>query len=288
MAETLTAPILTAPTVTAPTLTATIRFGVDTGVKPEFYQSYVPGEVTQHSGTTEAHEVTIADARQVDRVFTLDREGFQLAKNPTRVKYFYDDAEVARLYNPEIEAIVANATGASRVVCFDHTRRSSSDAIRTRHAARDPATIAHNDYTDWSADKRLGEIMGDEAAALKQRRFAIVNTWRTIAGPVEHWPMAFCDARTARPEDTVKVTRRTDDRIGETMQARFHPDQKWYWFPRLSLDEILLIKTYDSAPPENEYGGRPRCSFHTAFDNPLAGADAPPRESIESRLFAFF
>lgn len=267
----------------ADTLTATIRFGVDTGVKPSFYQSYVAGEATQYTGESEAHAVAIADARQVDHFFTLDREGFQLAANPTRVTDFYDDDQLARIYNPEIEALVANATGAKRVICFDHTRRSSSDAIRTRHAARDPATIAHNDYTDWSADKRLGEIMGDEAAALKQHRFAIVNTWRTIAGPVEHWPMAFCDATTTKPDRVLKVTRRTDDRIGETMQALWDPDQKWYWFPRLQPDEILLIKTYDTATD-----GRPRFSLHTAFDNPLAGPDAPPRESVESRLFAFF
>lgn len=270
------------------TITATIRFGVETGEKPTFYQSYVPGEVTQHTGMAEAHDVAIANARQIDHRFTLDREGFQLAANPTRVTDFYDDAEVARIYNPEIEAIVANAIGARRTVCFDHTRRSSSDAIRTAHAARDPATIAHNDYTDWSADKRLGEIMGEEAAALKQRRFAIVNTWRTVAGPVEHWPMAFCDATTARPDKVLTVTRKTDDRIGETMQALHDPDQKWYWFPFLQPDEILLIKTYDSAPPVNEFGQQPRFSLHTAFDNPLASADAPPRESIESRLFAFF
>lgn len=272
----------------ADTLTATINFGVDTGTRPEFYQSYVPGEVTQHTGATEAHAVAIADARQADHMFTLDTEGFQLARNATRVRDFYDDDEVARVYNPEIEAIVANAIGARFTVCFDHTRRASSDAIRTQRASRDPAGVAHNDYTDWSADKRLGEIMGDEAAALRQRRFAIVNTWRTIAGPVEHWPMALCDATTTKPDRVLKVTRRTDDRIGETMQALWDPDQQWYWFPHLQPDEILLIKTYDSAPPENALGVRTRFSLHTAFDNPLAGPDAPPRESIESRLFAFF
>jgi hypothetical protein len=48
-------------------------------------------------------------------------------------------------------------------------------------------------------------------------------------------------------------------------------------------EEVLLIKTYDSARD-----GRARRSVHTAFDNPLAPADAPPRESIEVRTFAFF
>ena len=51
----------------------------------------------------------------------------------------------------------------------------------------------------------------------------------------------------------------------------------------MSLTEALLIKTFDSADD-----GRARRSIHTAFDNPRAPADAPPRESIESRLLVFY
>ena len=47
--------------------------------------------------------------------------------------------------------------------------------------------------------------------------------------------------------------------------------------------EALIIKTYDSAED-----GPARFTIHTAFDDPTAAADAAPRQSIESRTFAFF
>ena len=58
---------------------------------------------------------------------------------------------------------------------------------------------------------------------------------------------------------------------------------RWYYYPEMHYGEALLIKTFDSATD-----GRARRSIHTAFDNPLAPADAPARESIESRLLVFF
>jgi hypothetical protein len=47
--------------------------------------------------------------------------------------------------------------------------------------------------------------------------------------------------------------------------------------------EALLIKTYDSATD-----GRARFTLHTSFDDPSGAADAEPRESLETRCFAFF
>ncbi len=48
-------------------------------------------------------------------------------------------------------------------------------------------------------------------------------------------------------------------------------------------DEALVFKTYDSARD-----GRARFTPHTAFCDPNTPADAPPRRSIETRVFAFF
>ena len=45
----------------------------------------------------------------------------------------------------------------------------------------------------------------------------------------------------------------------------------------------ILLKTFES-DPEN-HGG---VSGHSAFTNPEAPADAAPRQSIETRAFAFF
>ena len=51
----------------------------------------------------------------------------------------------------------------------------------------------------------------------------------------------------------------------------------------MQREEAVLIKCYDS-----ETDGRARFSLHSAFADPTTPADAPPRESIEVRTFAFF
>ena len=48
-------------------------------------------------------------------------------------------------------------------------------------------------------------------------------------------------------------------------------------------DEALVFKVYDS-----EINGRARFTPHTSFDDPNTPADAPARQSIEVRAFAFF
>jgi hypothetical protein len=48
-------------------------------------------------------------------------------------------------------------------------------------------------------------------------------------------------------------------------------------------DEALVFKVYDS-----ETDGRARFTPHTSFVDPTSPANAPPRQSIEVRAFAFF
>ena len=116
-----------------------------------------------------------------------------------------------------------------------------------------------------------------------QRRFAIVNVWRSIAGPVLNHPLTLCDSTTVKPEDLVSVERRAEERIGELQVSLFNPGQRWYYFPEMQMDEALLFKTFDS-----ETDGRTRYTIHTSFEDLSAPANAPPRESIETRCLLFF
>jgi hypothetical protein len=228
--------------------------------------------------------VTIHDGRALAEGFDLDRQGFTLVRHDTAVGDFYDDAEIAALYEAEVEALVKKVTGAKRVVVFDHTRRSDSGALREAKGIREPAGNVHNDYTARSAPQRVRDLLpAREAEALLERRFTIVNVWRPIVGPVQSAPLALCDARSVAPEDLVAAERRAKDRIGEIQQAVFNPAHRWYYFPNMARHEALLIKVYDSARD-----GRARFTLHTAFDDPTSPPDAKPRESIESRTFAFF
>ena len=116
-----------------------------------------------------------------------------------------------------------------------------------------------------------------------QRRFAIVNVWRSIAGPIYNHPLVLCDAATVKPEDLVSVERRAEERTGELQVALHDPGHRWYYFPEMQMDEALLFKTFDS-----ETDGRSRFTIHSSFEDPNAPVDAPPRESIETRCLLFF
>ena len=264
-------------------VTAALTYLVDTGEKPINYPSVGGGEESHSTGRYESRDVTIRDGRAMAGRFSLDREGFVLMRHDTAVTDFHDDAELAAVYEAEIARLVEAATGASRVVVFDHTRRADSQALRQEKRLREPARIIHNDYTERSGPQRLRDLLPAEAAALLERRFAIVNVWRPIRGPVQTAPLALCDARSVAPRDLIASERRSRDRVGEIQQATFNPAHRWFYFPNLQADEVLLIKTYDSAE-----AGPARFTIHTAFDDPTAPPGAAPRQSIESRSFAFF
>jgi hypothetical protein len=268
------------------TVEATLKFLADKEGAAVYVASVGGGEIPEHEGSFVMQSVPIHDGRVRAQAFSLDREGFLLVPQSTAVRDFYDDDEIAAVYEDEVEALVKRETGAVRVEIFDHTRRALSADTRKARTIREPASTVHNDYTARSGPKRLSDHFADapgEAETLLKRRFAIVNVWRSIRGTVRTAPLALCDASSVAAEDLVSVTRKARERIGEIQMALYGPGQLWYYFPRMTMDEALLIKTFDS-----ETDGRARFTIHTAFDDPSAPAGAPSRESIETRCFAFF
>lgn len=251
--------------------------------KPFVYTAAPPPGMPQRSGRFEPQIVAIRDGRSLQRRLSLDHEGFVLMRHPTAVADFYDEAEVKRAYYPEIEHLLREATGAAKVVIFDHTVRNTAPEQQSARRVREPAASVHNDYTDKSGPQRVRDLLEPaEAEARLKRRFIEVNAWRPIAGPVQAWPLAVCDAGSVERGDLVASERRYPDRVGEIYAVIYNPNHRWFYFPRMQRDEVLLIKCFDSATD-----GRARLAVHTAFEDPTTPADAPPRESIEIRAFAF-
>ena len=251
---------------------------------------YIPskggGDETDHVGNFTMQEVTVHDGRKDKASSSLDVEGFQFVSQKTAVEDFYDDEAVNTTYHDEVKVLLKEMTGASRVEIFDDTRRSSSVEQQRIKNIREPADLVHNDYTARSGVKRMQDYFADdpdEAEKLLQRRFAIVNVWRSIAGPIYNHPLVLCDASSMDPDDLVSIERRAEERIGELQVALHNPDNRWYYFPEMQMDEALLFKTFDS-----ETDGRVRFTTHSSFEDPDAPADAPPRESIETRCLLFF
>lgn len=265
---------------------AELKFLADRSCKPVYVPSKGGGDQTEHLGNFESHEVEIHDARRTLAETDIDREGFKLLGHRSEVNDFYDDRALAETYHPELKALIRNLTGARRVEIFDDTRRTSSLEQQRQRKIREPANIVHNDYTAASGPRRLSDFFSDspaEAEALQQRRFSIINVWRSIAAPVIDQPLTLCDATSVHERDLVAVERRAEERVGELQVALHDPQQRWYYYPRMTRDEVLVFKTFDAA-----LDGRARFTLHTAFRNPDAPVDASPRESLESRCLVFF
>jgi hypothetical protein len=252
--------------------------------RPHNYTYDPPPGVPRSNSIAETHVVPVFSARPLERDISLDREGFALLHSKSVVRDFYDDEEVRRVYYPEAERVLAEATGAKRVFVFDHTvrRRVKGGVDRAPGTPRQPATRIHVDHTVKSGPQRVRDILGAEAEDWLRGRMQVINLWRPIRGPLRDAPLAVCDALSVASEDLVPSDLIYRDRVGEIYGVRFNPNHRWFYVPDMQPDEALLLKCYDSATD-----GRARFAPHTAFDDPTVDADALPRESIELRTFVF-
>jgi hypothetical protein len=269
---------------TAPAaIEASVNYLVDNGDQPFTYTGGPGSTDIRTGGTPDPHVVTIHNGRLVRGGFALERNGFRFIGHDTKMRDFFDEDEIARVYYPETESLIKRETGASRVVVFDHTLRTADDEMREAKKIREVVRRVHNDYTEWSGPQRVRDLMGAEAESLLEKRFAIVQCWRPIRHPVETFPLALCDARSIVPGDFIVSERRYPNRVGQTYAVRYNPNHQWYWFPLMRRDEALVFKVFDS-----EKDGGARWTAHSAFDDPTSPPDARPRESIEIRTLAFF
>jgi hypothetical protein len=264
---------------------ATLNYLVRTGEKP-VNETHGPGPgglMRRTTGTLDRRDVAIRNGRAARAALALDVNGFELVDQRTQVTDFFDPAQIEQIYYPEMAALIAARSGAGRVHIFDHTLRTGDEGDRMARQIREPVKAVHNDYTEWSGPQRVRDLLPEEVDALIARRFAIIQVWRPIADPVAQHPLAIADSRSLAAEDFIPAERRFPHRVGEIYQFEFNPAHAWFYFPRMTRDEALVFKVYDSAKD-----GRARWGAHTSFDDPASPADAPPRQSIEIRAFAFF
>jgi hypothetical protein len=260
-----------------------LSYLTDSNEKPVTYMYEPPANVPAMSLRSTRYLVAIFDGRAILGELSLDREGFVLLDHNTAIRDFFDVEEVRKVYYPEVERLVKEATGALRVHAFDHNVRCLPMARRKENGAREPVKFAHNDYTIKSGPQRVRDLLPNEADELLKHRFAVINVWRPIRGPVQESPIAVCDARSIAPGDWVESDLKYRDRTGEVYSITFSPRHRWFYFPRMQRNEALLLKCYDSSAD-----GRARFTAHTAFDDPTSPPDAPARESIERRTLVFF
>lgn len=278
------------PAAGAPqSVTATVNYTKqlnDQLVELYFYDT--PAAATAHEPGDDARQITIANGWDRAASFSVDKEGFALRDFTTSfTDWDSDDAMRARFY-PEVEAFLRQAVGAKRVLIFDHTTRTAANAAKkltqeSQTSQRAPVMLVHCDYTAASGPTRVRQLLGAEAPELLARRVAFFNVWKPIRRVVEERPLAMCDVASSPPSDFVSLHLRYRERDGENYVLRYSPEHRWWYFPKMTPEQVILLKTYDS-----ETDGRARFVGHSAFEDPTSRPDAPARESVEIRTMAFF
>ncbi len=157
-----------------------------------------------------------------------------------------------------------------------------ADTIAAGAGANDPTAV---EVLCTEGPQRVRDLLpADEAEMRLAKRFAEFNVWRNIADePVEMTPLGLVDSESLAPRDLAVCDLVYADRTGEIYQGVYNADHRWYYFPKMTRDEAILIKCYDSTKD-----GRSRFSLHSAFDDPTSPANPRPRQSIETRALAFF
>ena len=226
--------------------------------------------------------VWIEDVRPLGAELGLETNGFVFLKRPTAVTDFEDPAEREGPYYAEARALVAELTGAERVIVFgDALRNGAPDAPP---GTRGPVYNAHLDFNEDTiravARRRLPPA---EVDARLRGRIVLVNLWRPIT-PVESNPLALCDARTVARGDLVhgpipNSLSGVEGAAGYNLAP--NPDHRWCYVPDMQPDEVLVFKLCDTDH------GRVQWTAHTSFDDPATRPGAAPRRSIELRTLAF-
>jgi hypothetical protein len=270
---------------TLPHVTGELTYLAKMSEKPHTYAYDLPPGQPRTNMLPDVRSLPIYDMRPIGDAMSLDREGFKLITAPTEAGDLYDEDELRRVYYPEAEWLISETTGANRVVVFDHTIRRRTPGVedRTPGIPRQPVARIHGDYTETSGPQRVRDLMGDEAEELLKHRYAIINLWRPIKGPLLDAPLALCHAGTIADGDLVGQDLIYRDRTGEIYALFYNEAHRWFYAPVMIRDEVLLLKCFDSLRD-----GRARFMPHTSFDDPTSPVEKPPRESIELRTLVFF
>jgi hypothetical protein len=238
----------------------------------------------------ETHEVRIRNARELPLPPALETNGFTIVRHATRVTDFTDPDRAHATYRPEIEHLLLDLTGASKVIVGNCVLRWSERAgPKDSFINSDPARFVHVDYSRESFDNFAQMHLGDapDAEEWLKRRYVAYNVWRVLTPPPQDVPLAICDAGSTRPADVttglaiIDAPDAPEFSFGSSLY-HWNPGHEWFWFPDMQADEAIVFKAFDS--DRNRVQGCP----HSAFDNPDCPDGSEPRASVEIRAYAFF
>jgi hypothetical protein len=256
---------------------------------------YVAPGAELNTGRYAPHTVFVRNGRPVQGVLGLDTQGFVLGKQPSLVTNFRDKSEVDAVYPAEVERSVKTLTGADLVAPLGYVLRSSGTKSSE---IQPPAGEAHVDMTTGRA-VRLAAAVYEKSFAGRPAfsRFIASSLWRPFSPPPQDWPLAVCDGTSVGDDegvtnvmvrvaelpdpDNIPAYCEDEDKLPAASVFHFSPKHRWWYFPDMTRDEVLLFKFHDS---DHSKAWR---TPHTAFRDPRV-QNAAPRESIEFRTIAYY
>lgn len=235
--------------------------------------------------------IKVYNGRQLRPPPTVHVQGFQLVDQPTKVTNFLDMDTARNEFYPECREVVKRVTGCADTYVTQHQYRNGYRNYPEGHPKRMKPTPngspggyggTHSDISPM-AENRWDEIVDG-------RHCAMFNLWRSIdlENDIETMPLALLDMTSLDFDDMVAA-----DAWGGPNQVQQHlvsyrlahnPNQRWYYFPRMRPDEMLVFKQYDTRQADPTM----RNVYHGAVVDPDTREDSPLRQTIEVRVLALF
>jgi hypothetical protein len=236
-----------------------------------------------------AMPVTVEDMRDRAGDFSLDREGFTVVTAPTSVTDFYDRAELTGVYAREAGELLRSLTGCAATAMLNTPVVRVSGRVGERPAGTTfTGDFVHADFSAAAAEYMLRRNLPPaEVEARLRNRYAVYNIWRAFSGPPQDVPLALCDTRTVAPDDKQYCSITMRSATGELMSWEnitylYSERHRWCCCSNMQRDEAYVFRGFDSDPARDEQVP------HSAFVNEACPASAPPRASVEIRMFAFY
>ncbi|MBA59664.1 MAG: hypothetical protein CMQ40_10920 [Gammaproteobacteria bacterium] len=212
---------------------------------------------------------------------SLDQEGFCLVNHRSETIDFYDDAEVQSRYYPEMRDLAKKLTRADFVQILSNITRNEKQAAQGKRLGAH--RLVHNDFTPDLAQTLKPLI---ESHGIKPKRVRVFNLWRRFDFDAVDAPLAVCDSRTVGQEELIATDLHNyGEGTGfqvEIYQSSYQTKHRWFYYPKMKRDEVLVFQTYDSQMEPFSP------TLHSAFDDPGCPQNVSPRESIEVRAVCLY
>ena len=266
---------------------------------------YADATFNYHDGSTAVPtSAPVLDARRADLSIDFGRSGFTRVDHRSAVTDWQDQAQLDDVYRSEMAAFAVDFTGCDSAVAFPVIARSREAAERVADYA--PIEFVHSDFTDdygpmvTEPDRpyrrfldpllEAGGVAREDVTAAS--RLVVVQWWRNV-GPVDaDYPLAMCDAECIPPDRLMRQMLpfygglRLDFEIFAVRPPAAGDTDRWYTYPQMHADEVIVLRTYDSA---GAAAGRHFWTPHSAFRDPhVPDGAAHRRASIEARALCIW